>query len=186
MIWWSDYREDMKRYVALRGGLVVSLLTEQGLWALFQYRVASSIYRSSLSPSRKRLLLLLTEVWRKPIEIATGISLPYRASIEPGFYIGHFGNIFVHPDAVIGERCNIHQGVTIGISGRGAARGVPTIGDRVYIGPGASVLGKLSIGDDAVISANSLVVGDVPAHTTAMGVPARVISKNGSEEFIKG
>jgi serine O-acetyltransferase len=182
----SNFRKDIGRYEAYRNrGVLTQLLTQQGLWALLQYRVASAIYRSSMPAVVQRPLLLLASAWQKLIEVTTGISLPYTATIGPGFYIGHFGNIIVNGEAVIGANCNISQGVTIGVSGRGERRGVPTIGDRVYIGANAVVAGKILVGDDAVIGANSLVVSDVPNASTAVGVPAVIVDGNGSADYLK-
>jgi serine O-acetyltransferase len=76
----------------------------------------------------------------------------------------------------MGERCSLSQGVTIGVLG-GPREGVPRIGNDVYIGAGAKVLGDITIGDGAIIGANAVVLSDVPAGATAVGVPARVISK---------
>jgi serine O-acetyltransferase len=184
--WWALYTQDVARYKKHRSGasLIALLLTEQGLWALLQYRLASALYRSHLSFVVKIPLLALAVITQKIIEIVAGISIPYQASIGPGLYIGHFGNIVLSSDTVMGHTCNISQGVTIGVSGRGVRRGVPKIGDRVYIAPHAVVAGKISVGDDAVIAANSLVVADVPAHTTVMGVPAQVINAHGSEDYL--
>jgi serine O-acetyltransferase len=132
----------------------------------------------------KTPLLTLMIVVQKFIEILTGITLPYQTIIGPGLYIGHFGNIFLSPHAVIGHTCNLSQGVTIGISGRGQKRGVPIVGNRVYFATHAVVVGKISIGDDAVIAANSLVTTDVAAHTTVMGVPAQTINTHSSEAYL--
>jgi serine O-acetyltransferase len=96
-------------------------------------------------------------------------------------HIGHFGNVIVNPRVAIGAYCNIAQGVTIGVFGRGAQRGVPVIGDHVHIGPNAVVAGKISVGDRAMISANSLVLRDVPPGGLARGVPARIFPKRDDE-----
>ena len=112
----------------------------------------------------------------KVIESVTGVSLPAHARIGKGFYIGHFGNIIVHPDTVMGERCSISHGVTIGVLG-GGRPGVPRLGNDVYIGAGAKILGPVTIGDGATIGANAVVLEDVPAGATAVGVPARVVTK---------
>ena len=184
--WLADFRMDIGRYKAYRNrGTLTQLFTQQGLWALLQYRNAAAVYRSALPVLIKRPLLVLASAWQKLIEVATGISLPYTASIGPGFYVGHFGNIIINGEAVIGSNCNISQGVTIGVSGRGERRGVPMIGNRVYIGANAVVAGKISVGDDAVIGANSLVVSDVPASSTAVGVPAVIADSDGSAEYLK-
>ncbi|MFL5703419.1 MAG: serine O-acetyltransferase [Ktedonobacteraceae bacterium] len=186
MQWWSLYKRDIARYKSytINRPLFMILLTTQGLWALLQYRIASAIYQSHLPNLIKAPLLVLAIIWLKFIEMATGISIPCQATIGPGLYIGHFGNIIIAEDAVIGHTCNISQGVTIGVSGRNQRRGVPRIGNRVYIAANAVIVGKITVGDDAVIAANSLVTTDVAAHTTVMGVPAQLKSTHGSEAYL--
>ena len=80
--------------------------------------------------------------------------------------------------------CNLSQGVTIGIGGRGERRGVPRVGDRVYFGPGAKVFGPIVVGDDVAIGANSVVNRDVPPRAVAVGVPFRVVSLEGSFDLV--
>jgi serine O-acetyltransferase len=104
--------------------------------------------------------------------------------IGEGFYIGHFGHIVVNSSAVIGKNCNISQGVTIGIANTGSKKGVPVVGDYVYIGPGAKILGNINIGNYAAIGANSVVVNDVPENGVVVGIPARVVSYDGSVGYI--
>lgn len=104
--------------------------------------------------------------------------------IGEGFYIGHFGHIVVNGDAIIGKNCNISQGVTIGIANTGSKKGIPVVGDYVYIGPGAKILGNIKIGNNAAIGANSVVVSDVPENAVVVGVPARVVSYDGSVGYI--
>jgi serine O-acetyltransferase len=113
-----------------------------------------------------------------------GISIPYQTPIGSGFYIGHFGGIVVSSGATIGANCNISQGVTIGQINRGAKKGTPHIGDNVYIGPGAKVLGHISIGNNVAIGANAVVINDVPDNAVVVGVPARLISHDGSADYI--
>lgn len=184
--WRENYRRDIERYKKLRpgGSLIQCFLLEQGLWALLQYRVASAIYNSNLPLTRKQPLLILMVGWQKVIEILTGIQIPYSTKIGAGLYIGHYGNILLHSDLVMGENCNISQGVSIGISGRGANKGVPVIGNRVYVAAHAVVAGKIKVGDNAVIGANSTVTRDVPPNCTVLGVPAQIISFRGSEDYI--
>lgn len=185
--WWAAYRADFRRYRQHRTGTsaLVLMLTEQGLWALLQYRMASGLARSRLPKPIKAPLLLLSAVLQKAVEIVTGIAIPCRATIGPGLYIGHFGNIIFHEDAVLGHTCNVSQGVTIGTSGRGARRGVPTIGDRVYLATNAVVVGRITVGSGAIVAANSLVTRDVPPGTTVMGVPAQVVKHLGSDDYIE-
>ena len=79
---------------------------------------------------------------------------------------------------------NISQGVTIGQVNRGKYQGVPTIGNGVYIGPGAKVIGKISIGSNVAIGANAVVTTDVPDNACVAGVPARVISMDGADGYV--
>lgn len=187
MNWLTIYRQDLQRYVNLRPGQskFVIFCSEQGLWALLQFRLASGIYHSNWPWPVKRILLGLGVVGQKLVEIMTGISLPYKATIGPGLHIGHFGGIILHPEIIMGENCNISQGVTLGIAGRKRRRGVPRIGNRVYIGPNAVVVGPIQVGDDAMIGANSLVNRDVAGHTTVAGVPASFVNNQGSADYLE-
>jgi serine O-acetyltransferase len=187
MRWYQLYREDLKRYQEQRqnGSAFITLMAEQGLWALMQYRIASAVYHGKWPQVVKDPLILGFMVWRKLVEIVTGISLSHQAHIGPGLYLGHFGNIFIGGDVIIGEGCTIAQGVTIGVSGRGVDRGMPTLGDRVYVAVNAVVAGKITVGDDVAIAANSLVTGHVPSGSVVIGVPARIVSRAGSKDFLR-
>ncbi|WP_298952468.1 serine O-acetyltransferase [uncultured Nonlabens sp.] len=179
------FLKDIKRYTDYSGKpAVLMLLTQQGLWALFHYRFFNKIYTSRLPKILKWPLLSIGVLKLKGIEVLTGITIPYSATIGEGFYIGHHSGIIINANVVIGKNCNISQGVTIGVSGRRDKRGTPVIGDQVYIGANATVAGKIKIGDKAVIGANSLVVKDVVAGTTVVGVPAIKISDNNSADYI--
>lgn len=131
-----------------------------------------------------RLLYPVARVMYRRYMFKFGISIPYQTPIGSGLYIGHFGGIVVSSGATIGANCNISQGVTIGQINRGAKKGTPHIGDNVYIGPGAKVLGRISIGNNVAIGANAVVVDDVPDNAVVVGVPARVISHDGSADYI--
>jgi serine O-acetyltransferase len=78
--------------------------------------------------------------------IRFGIGISYKTQIGPGLYIGHQGGIVINEQVVIGKNCNLSQQVTIGVSRRGERAGVPTMGDNVYIGPGAKIFGKIQVG----------------------------------------
>lgn len=175
MSWVHDFKLDIDRY--RRRDAVPTLrvvASQQGLWALLQYRVARATYVSDLPDPVKKPLLAGMSVWHKAIEVTTGISLPKEASIGPGLTIAHIGNVVVNPGASLGRGCTIQQGVTIGLSWGKGRHGVPVIGDNVYIGTNAVVAGRITVGDHAAISANSLVLRDVPARGFARGVPAQV------------
>jgi serine O-acetyltransferase len=114
-----------------------------------------------------------------------GISIPYDTDIGKGFYIGHFGGIVVNDETRIGNNCNISHGVTIGRGNRGPRRGCPAIGNNVFIGPGAKLFGSINIGNNVAIGANCVVTNDVPDNAVVAGVPGKVISLNGSYEYVR-
>ena len=178
-------RSDYRRFVALGATRPVkTMLFCQGLWATFVYRVSHHLfYHTPFAPLRK-LVRFLCHVARKGIEILTGISLPPECRIGKGLYIGHFGTIIISSMAVIGKNCNLSQGVTIGVSGRGDRRGAPTIGNRVYIAANAVVAGNISIGDDVVIGACTVVTSSVPPRAVVAGNPAQIRSYRGSFDHI--
>lgn len=174
---------DYKKYKKYGGNFISILFFTQGFWAVFQYRVANSVYKLKV-PILKQILQVFCIVWQKNIEILTGISIPASASIGHSFYIGHYGNIIINANAIIGNNCNISQGVTIGVSGLGEKRGTPIIGNNVYIGANAVVAGKIIIADDVLIGACSLVNSSAEKAYVLLGVPAIKISNNGSREYI--
>ena len=109
------------------------------------------------------------------VRIAFGIEILADADIGPGFYIGHSGNIVV--GGVLGANCSIGQGVTIGAKGAGQSNGYPTLGNNVYLGAGAMVIGTVHVGDDVVVGANTVVVQDVPAGARVVSAPVRVLPR---------
>jgi len=180
----STIKSDYKKYKKYQGNFFVIVFMTQGFWAIFQYRLAHFFFNAiSLQPFRLffKVWMLL---WQKVIEITTGISIPPSAKIGHSFYIGHFGGIILNSRTVIGNNCNISQGVTIGVSGVSDKRGVPVIGNNVYIGANAVIAGSIVIEDDVLIGACSLVNKSIEKQQVVMGVPAVVVSKNGSKGYI--
>jgi serine O-acetyltransferase len=175
---------DYKKYKKYGGNFISILFLTQGFWAVFQYRVANFIYKKVQIPILRQLLLFFIILWHKFIEISTGISIPASAQIGNSFYIGHFGGIILNSNTSIGNNCNISQGVTIGVSGIGDFRGVPIVGNNVYIGANTVVAGKIKIEDNVLIGACSLVNKDVFENEVVVGVPALPISKNSSKGYI--
>jgi len=180
------FNSDLKKYrrYSRNKNVIILVITTQGLWAIFVYRISNAIYTSNLPKLLKKILLIIAVFFQKWIEIVAGISIPYSATIGREFYIGHFGGIIINSNAIIGENCNITHGVTIGISGRNESRGVPIIGNNVYIGANAVLAGKIRIGDNVVVAANSLVISSVEENSTVLGVPAQVINTNTSKNYI--
>jgi serine O-acetyltransferase len=177
-------QSDYKKYRKYGANFFVILFFTQGFWAIFQYRIAHFVYEKVTMQPFRLLFKAWLFLWQKGIEIMTGISIPASAKIGHSFYIGHFGGIILNKDTIIGNNCNIAQNVTIGISGQGEKRGVPVIGDQVYIAANSVVAGKISIGNQVLIGACSLVTSDIEANSTVVGVPAKVISQKGSKDYI--
>ncbi len=184
---WESFRADVGRY--FRYARASSLWTRarivthtEGIWALAVYRASRWLHREASPPMRLGLRLPLAAV-RGALRLALGIHLDPAARIGPGLYLGHSGGIWVAPGAVIGRDCNLAQGVTLGVGGT-LRRGTPRLGDRVWVGPKATVSGPVVVGSGAVIGANSLVVSNVPERGVAVGVPARVVALSGSGALI--
>lgn len=133
---------------------------------------------------RNRLLFYFFFLWLRRLKFKYGIDISYRTHIGKGLYIGHFGGIVIHGDAIIGENCNLSQGITIGVLNRGKKTGVPRIGNRVFIGPGAVILGGIAIGNDALIGTNAIVTFDVPDRSVVASPTASIVSDQGSSSYI--
>lgn len=116
-------------------------------------------------------------------QLKYGIVINIGAEIGSGLYIGYFGTIVVTA-AKIGQNVNLSPGVNIGQANRGKRKGVPEIGDNVYLGPGAKIVGKVSIGSNVAVGANCVVTSDIPDGAVVVGVPAGVVSYAGSEGYI--
>jgi serine O-acetyltransferase len=156
------------------------LITGETYAYVFWLRLCQRLARSS--PSLRPALFLARLVLRR-LRYRMGINLPYSTPIGPGLLIGHTGGIVVNATTVIGRNCNLSHNVTIG-ENKGTLAGVPRIGDNVYIGPGAVVIGDISIGNGSAIGANSVVVDNVPSGVTVAGAPARVVSDSGSAAWV--
>jgi len=182
-------RDDLDRYVfivqsqhGLTGPVVrirVGLLS-QGMWATTAYRVNHYVrYRL-----HSRLLGAPSSVFHQMVMALTGIHISANAHIGSGLEIPHGGRIEIGP-VRIGRNCDIYQGVTLGgtmstLNEPRSGPDTPTLGDRVWVGPGAVIAGHVTVGDDASVGANSLLVRDVPPRGVALGVPARSVSRSGS------
>jgi len=171
-LWKSDVKRMLPAEAGAFGSLKAILLT-QGIWAVTMFRLGAWL-RTLPAPLRLPLSLLFTPA-HKLVECLSGIEVPTSVQAGPGLYIGHFGGIILHWQVRLGSNVNLSQGVTIGIGGSGVGRGVPTIGSRVYIGPGAKVFGPITIGDDCIIGANAVVSHSIPPRSVVAGIPGRVL-----------
>ena len=94
--------------------------------------------------------------------------------------------MIIHPDCVIGKNCNVGTGVTVGRENRGKRLGVPTIGDNVWIGTNAVIVGNITVGNDCLIAPLAFVNFDVPPHSIVVGNPAKIISReNATDGYIE-
>ena len=117
---------------------------------------------------------------------AHGIEISDQTQIGGGIYIGHPYSITINPEAIIGSNCNIHRGVLIGKENRGKREGAPIIGNNVWIGINAAIVGNVNVGDDVLIAPNSYVNCDIPAHSIVLGNPCTIIHKERATfEYIK-
>ena len=173
------YRSDLFRYFG-GGRFLFAYFTVPGFKYMFHLRLYQYLNQyKSLIPLKALCLIHL-----KHIEHKYGIQISRQAKIGKGFYIGHYGTIVVSSKAVIGENVNISHGVTIGVSNRGNHAGVPTIGNFVYIGPGAKIIGNIHVGNHVAIGANAVVTKDVPDNACVGGVPARILNMEGSKGYV--
>lgn len=142
----------------------------QGFWVLVVYRFGR--WRYSVRPVLlRKLFSVLYKFLYKVIQIVTGIELPCEAVIGRNFVIDHFGGIVISGYARFGDNCRIRNGVVVGLKNVDEPC-APVIGNKVDIGAGAKLLGKIHIGDNVVIGANAVVLTDVPDDSLAVGIPA--------------
>lgn len=144
-------------------------LRNGGFWAMAVYRFGRWSLARSSAPGRWLTSRVYSRL-KAVSDLATGVLLERETEVGEGFHIVHTGMISIHPSVVIGRRVGVMHGVTLGTN---MGEGVPKIGDDVFIGCHATILGNVTIGDGARIAANSLVITDVPAGAVAIGVPAK-------------
>jgi serine O-acetyltransferase len=104
-----------------------------------------------------------------------GFQIPIETKIGKGLYIGHFGTIIINKDVVIGNNCNLSPNVIIGQVNRGKFEGTPIIGNKVWIGTGAIIVGKITIGTNVLIAPNAFVNFDIPDNSIVIGNPSKIV-----------
>lgn len=186
---WPAYRADLDRHLVYHPGAgaltrMRYALTLDGSWAMAAYRFGRRLRTVPLTPSLAFVLWGLYRFAEVVLGVLTSISIDVDARIEPGFYVGHFVSLRIGPGVRIGRNCSVGQMCTIEGTGPFPAMNAPTLGERVYLGSGARVIGPLRIANGAAICANSVVVEDVPENGVVLGIPGMVISRRGSGDFI--
>lgn len=172
-------KADLYRYGGLTG--------KRGLWKGLSYpgfRYTFLMRKAAISRphtiKRKILVMLLNRYQYK-----YGFQISFDTEIGPGLFIGHFGTLGINTRAKIGKNLTIMFGVTIGQANRGKLKGFPVIGDNVWIGAHAVIVGNVSIGSDVLIAPNSYVNFDVPDNSMVIGNPGKIIRKeNPTSEYI--
>lgn len=136
----------------------------RGALPLYQY-----FYRKTqITPP---VLRIFPKIFLRLFNLIYCTELSCSCKIGPGLFIGHPFGITINPNAVIGRNVNIHKGVTIGKENRGARKGVPIIGNCVWIGINSTIVGHITIGDDVMIAPNTFVNCDIPSHSVVFGNP---------------
>jgi serine O-acetyltransferase len=166
----EDLRAVFDRDPAATSWLEV-VLTYAGFHAVLAYRVSHWL-KTHRVPFLPRFI-------SQAARILTGIEIHPSAIIGSGFFIDHGMGVVIGETAEIGNYVTLFQGVTLGGTGKERGKRHPTLGSHVVVGAGAKILGGITVGDNVKIGANSVVLKNVSANSTVIGVPARVIKTQG-------
>ncbi|NLV17311.1 MAG: serine O-acetyltransferase [Syntrophomonadaceae bacterium] len=167
---WHDLGVVLARDPAARSRLEV-FLCYPGFHALIWHRVAHFFYKKHwFMPAR-----IISQLNR----FFTQIEIHPGAQIGQGFFIDHGAGVVIGETAVVGNNVTIYQGVTLGGTGKEKGKRHPTLGDNVVVSAGAKILGSITVEDNVKIGAGSVVLKDVPPNCTVVGVPGRIVIKDG-------
>lgn len=147
------------------------LLTYSGLHAIIMYRIANKLHKAKI-PFVPRFLSQFAK-------FLTGIEIHPGAKIGKALFIDHGMGVVIGETAVVGDNVTMYQGVTLGGTGKEKGKRHPNIGNNVVIGAGAKILGNITVADNSYVGANAVVIKDVPANSTVVGVPGRVTKQDG-------
>ena len=154
-------------------GPLEAILFHTPLHAVFLHRLAHWLYETVRVPLLPRALSTLARFW-------TGVEIHPGARIGRGLFIDHGTGVVIGETAEIGSNCVMFHNVTLGGTGKHRGKRHPTLKDNVYVGTGATLLGPITVGENAKVGANSFIrMRDVPAHCTAAGSPARIVKRDG-------
>jgi serine O-acetyltransferase len=166
----ADLQAPQDRDPAARGWLDV-VLSYPGFHALVAHRINHALYAAGIP--------LLPRFLANVARFLTGIEIHPAARIGKGVFIDHGSGVVIGETSEIGDGCTIYQGVTLGGTSLSHGKRHPTLGRNVTVGVNASVLGAIVLGDNAKVGGGSVVVKDVPANATVVGVPARIVAQDG-------
>lgn len=146
-------------------------LLYSGLHAILAYRVAHKLY--------KKEKYIAARAISQTARFMTGIEIHPGAEIGKGLFIDHGSGVVIGETTIIGDNCTLYQGVTLGGTGKDTGKRHPTLGDNVMVGAGAKVLGNFTVGSNSKIAAGAVVLGPVPENSTAVGIPANIVKREG-------
>lgn len=149
------------------------LLTYPSLVAIRCYRISHWFYKNKMFTTAR-----IISQWARR---RTGIEIHPGAKIGKGLFIDHGMGVVVGETAIIGDNCLLYQGVTLGGTGKDKGKRHPTLGNNVLVGSGAKVLGPFKVGNNVKIAANAVVLSAIPDNCTAVGVPARIVKRDGKK-----
>lgn len=155
-----------------------NLIANKGFKISLSYRICNYLY------SKNKYICFPFQLFHHFLETFYCLELPINTEIDSGLYIGHAFNIVISSKSKIGKNVNLSHDVTIGYDARGPKKGYPVIEDNVYIASGARIIGNVKIGNNVAIGANAVVTKDLPDNAVAVGVPAKIISYNGSTDYV--
>lgn len=159
----------MERDPAARNAFEVFFMYP-GFKAVMRHRVAHKLYNKG----HKFIATRISNKTRRKY----GIEIHPAAQIGNGVFIDHGMGVVIGETAIVGDNCTIYQGVTLGGTGKDKGKRHPTLGNNVLVGCGAKLLGNFTVGDNAKIAANAVVLSDVPENCTCVGIPARIVRRN--------
>ena len=168
----ADFKIIFERDPAARNWLEV-ILCYPGFQALVFHRFSHWLYNLDL-PLIPRLMSHFSR-------FITGIEIHPGANIGQGVFIDHGTGVVIGETAIIGNKCLIYQGVTLGGTGKENGKRHPTLGENVVVGAGAKVLGNILIGNQVRIGAGSVVLKDVTSDCTVVGIPGRIVYRKGTK-----
>ena len=168
----EDVRSIRERDPAARSNFEVFMLYS-GLHAVIYYRIAHRLYQ-------KKHYFLARWLSQKARH-KTGIEIHPGATIGKGLFIDHGSGVVIGETAEIGDNCTIYHGVTLGGTGKDIGKRHPTLLDNVMVGAGSKILGPVTIGNNVRVAAGSVVLANLPDNCTAVGIPAKIVRKNGQK-----
>ena len=174
---------DLYRFNGKRG--LMSAIDTTIKKAAFRYIVYLRWYQYAHSKKYFFLSKTISRIAFHNLSIRLNLDIHKNTKIGKGFVIYHPGAIAINQAASLGNNCTIYHGVTIGMEFRGKRKGCPTIGDKVWIGPNATIVGNVSVGNNVLIAPGAFVNCDVPSNSIVIGNPARIIpNDNATEDYI--